>query len=293
MPPRPNTVKKGRGPQCGCAARLADARGWRGDPVRPSPAGASAECGFSLLEMLLAMSLLLLISAIAFGFYGRYAQRYSVEMESSNLSAAGDRAIGTITADLRMAGYPPAPAASAFELYLYPTVNNTPYDGVSDNIVARGFDLPSPNMTASAATFEAALGNQGTLTSGQTGPVVDQVEYALSPMPTVEVSGCATNPQYSAGTFWELERTVWVKSSSGGLGTAQNTSVLKQVFSANGSAPNMFTYLDANGQVTTQPQDVAEVVVKFTLQTCGADQFNHMPVQLSFSGDAFVRNVGK
>lgn len=258
-------------------------------PPRPN----TARSGFSLLEMLLAMSLLLLISAIAFGFYGRYAQRYSVEMESSNLSAAGDRAIGSITGDLRMAGYPPAPAASAFELYLYPTVNNTPYDGVSDNIVARGFDLPTPNMTASAATFEAALGNQGTLTSGQTGPVVDQVEYALSAMPADEVSGCAANPQYPTGTLWQLERTVQVKSSSGGLGTAQTTPVLKQVFSANGNAPGIFTYLDANGQVTAQPQDVAEVIVAFTLQTCGADQYNHMPVQLSFSGDAFVRNVGK
>ena len=258
-------------------------------PPRPN----TARSGFSLLEMLLAMSLLLLISAIAFGFYGRYAQRYSVEMESSNLSAAGDRAIGSITGDLRMAGYPPAPAASAFELYLYPTVNNAPYDGVSDNIVARGFDLPTPTMTASAATFEAALGNQGTLTSGQTGPVVDQVEYALSAMPADEVSGCAANPQYPTGTLWQLQRTVQVKSSSGGLGTAQTTPVLKQVFSANGNAPGIFTYLDANGQVTAQPQDVAEVIVAFTLQTCGADQYNHMPVQLSFSGDAFVRNVGK
>lgn len=258
-------------------------------PPRPNRIRA----GFTLLEMLLAISLLLLVSGIAFGFFYRYSQRYSVEMESSNLSSAGDRAIGTMVRDLRMAGYPAAPTASAFSLILYPTADNNPYSGVSDNVAARGFNLPTLNMTPSSVTFEAALGNQGTLSNGETGPVVDQVEYALAKMPSDVTSGCQINPQYPNGTLWELDRTVWPKDTGGGLGTADQKTILAQVFSANGTAPSIFRYLDGNGIATTVPQDVAEVAVAFTLQTCGADRINHLPVQLSFSGDAFVRNVGK
>lgn len=258
-------------------------------PPRPNRSGA----GFTLLEMLLAISLLLLVSGIAFGFFYRYSQRYSVEMESSNLSSAGDRAIGTMIRDLRMAGYPAAPAASAFSLILYPTANNNPYSGVSDNVAARGFNLPTLDMSASSVTFEAALGNQGALTNGQTGPVVDQVEYALLKMPSDVTAGCTANPQYPGGTLWEVERTVWPKDTGGGLGTADQKTILAQVFSATGSAPGIFQYLDAGGAPTTVPQEVAEVAVSFTLQTCGADRINQLPVQLSFSGDAFVRNVGK
>lgn len=243
--------------------------------------------------MLLAISLLLLVSGIAFGFYYRYSQRYSVEMESSNLSSAGDRAMGSIISDFRMAGYPAAPAASAFSLILYPTANNNPYSGVSDNVAARGFNLPTLNMSGGSVTFEAALGNQGALSNGETGPVVDQVEYTLAKMPSDVTAGCQANPQYPSGTLWELNRTVWPKDTGGGLGAADQKIILAQVFSSNASAPSIFQYLDAKGVVTTVPQDVAEVEVAFTLQTCGADRINHLPVQLSFSGDAFVRNVGK
>lgn len=249
--------------------------------------------GFTLLEMLLAISLLLLVSGIAFGFYYRYSQRYSVEMESSNLSSGGDRAIGTMVRDLRMAGYPAAPTASAFSLILYPTADNNPYSGVSDNVAARGFNLPVVNMGASSVTFEAALGNQGSLSNGETGPVVDQVDYTLVKMPSDVTAGCRTNPQYPAGTLWQLNRTVWPKDTGGGLGSEDEKTILTQVFSSNSSAPGIFRYLDANGVATTVPADVAEVAVAFTLQTCGADRINNLPVQLGFSGDAFVRNVGK
>lgn len=261
--------------------------------------------GFSLLEMLMAISLLLLISAIAFGFYGRYSQRYQVEMEASNLTSAGDRAINRVVGELRLAGYPSAPTASPFVLYLFPTGPGVYYNGTADNIVATGFNLAgppavslaagfvAPNLNASSVTFEAALGNTGLNTLGYTSPIVDQVEYTLARMSTALTANCGPNPQYPAGTLWTLSRSVAVKGANGVPGAVTTTPVLDHIFSSSGAAPSLFSYYDASGAVTAAPLSVAQVRVNFTLQTCSSDKLNNLPVQQSFSGVAYVRNVSK
>ncbi len=270
----------------------------------PLPPRARA-AGFSLLEMLMAISLLLLISAIAFGFYGRYSQRYQVEMEASNLTSAGDRAINRVVGELRLAGYPSAPTASAFALYLYPTAAGTNLDGTADNIVATGFNLAgppavplaagfaAPNLNASSVTFEAALGNTGLNTLGYTSPIVDQVEYTLARMSAALTANCSPNPQYPAGTLWTLSRSIAVKGANGVPGAVTTTPVLDHIFSSSGAAPSIFSYYYASGAVTATPVDVAQVRVNFTLQTCSSDKLNNLPVQQSFSGVAYVRNVSK
>lgn len=262
--------------------------------------------GFSLLEMLMAISLLLIISAVAFGFYGRYSQRYQVEMEASNLTSAGDRAINRVIAELRMAGYPAAPGASSFSLYLFPVAGSTPYNGVNDNMVASGFNLagppavqlaagflPVPNLTANSVTFEAALGNTGTNTLGFPGQLVDQVQYSLAPMSAAEAANCIRNPQYPLGTLWTLQRAMAIKGANGAPGAVVTRATLDHIFSATASAPAIFTYYDASGLVTALPAQVAQVRVAFTLQTCSADKINNLPAQQSFSGVAYVRNLSK
>lgn len=266
--------------------------------------GESRAGGFSLLEMLMAISLLLIISAVAFGFYGRYSQRYQVEMEASNLTSAGDRALNRVVSELRMAGYPSAPSASQFSLNLFPSTG-VARNGASDNLVATGFNLAgppavqlaagfvAPNINASSVTFEAALGNLGTNTFGVQGPVVDQVQYSLARMSAAVTANCIRNPQYPTGTLWTLSRAMAIKGANGAPGAVSTTAVLDHVFSSSGNAPQIFSYYNATGAVTNVPSQVAEVKVRFTLQTCSADKINNLPAQQSFSGAAYVRNLAK
>lgn len=269
------------------------------------PRNKSRAAGFSLLEMLMAVSLLLIVSAVAFGFYGRFSQRYQVEMEASNLTSAGDRAVNRVVAELRMAGYPSAPSASQFSLNLFPTTGFVAWNGVNDNLVATGFNLAgpptvqlaagfvAPNINASSVTFEAALGNVGTNSFGVTGPVVDQVQYSLAPMSAAVAANCIRNPQYPLGTLWTLSRAMAVKGANGAPGAVTKAAILDHVFSSSANQPQIFRYYDATGAVTNVPRQVAQVRVAFTLQTCSADKINNLPVQQSFSGVAYVRNLAK
>ncbi|MGH9542750.1 MAG: hypothetical protein ACRD2H_12810 [Terriglobales bacterium] len=235
--------------------------------------------------------MLLLISAIAFGFYGRYSQRYQVEMEAGNLTSTGDQALGQILADLRLAGYPPA-----FTVGIAPSPMNLygpAYTGTSDNLVARGFNWPGGVMTATAASFEAALGDTGTTPLGVNGLIVDQVSYTLAAMNAGQTANCTANPQYPAGTLWSLSRSVTPKTAAGGVGATITRTVLDHIFSANGNAPSVFSYDDAGGNVTANPAAVAQIRVALVLQTCSGDLKNGLPVQLPFSGTAYIRNLGQ
>lgn len=273
----------------------------------PTLTGADARAGMSLLETLLAMSLLLMISAIAFTFCARFSQRYKAEMQAGGLTSAGSRGIGELLGNLRMAGYPPAPQENGTSLF--PAGAGLDYTGATDNLVAQGFSA----ISGSAMTFTAALGNRGAVGAGGNtmnpdGLVVDQVQFTLAPMPAATAGGCRANPQMAEGSLWELRRTVAPEDTSGApqLGTAPATdpwpfnpnpamaysTVLDGIVSASAAAPSIFSYYDASGNVTATPANVAEVQVAFTLQTCNADQKDRMPIELPFSGVAFVRNSG-
>ncbi|MGH9474630.1 MAG: prepilin-type N-terminal cleavage/methylation domain-containing protein [Terriglobales bacterium] len=277
-------------------------------PPLPSSRSAERQPGFSLVEMLLALTLLLMISAIAFAFISRYSQRYGAEMQASNLSSAGSRALSDVLLDLRMAGYPEAPQTGG--LLLFPKGGGLAYTGSGDNMVAQGFS----NISANGQTFTAALGNRGAVGAGgtvldQDGLVVDQVQFTLAPMPAATAGGCAANPQLPGSSLWELRRTVAPEDATGTpqLPAAPLTdpwpfdlnpstvysTVVDDIVSPQGGTPSIFTYFDASGAQTADPASVAQVKVAFTLQTCEADRRTGLPIQLPFSGAAFVRNSGQ
>ncbi len=209
------------------------------------------QSGFSLLEMMIALIVLLVISAVTFEVFGRYEQRYGVELESANLNAQGVIAMDQMLHELRMAGYP-----SASKL-----MYGSAYNGTADNLVAQA---PFESISATSLTMDAALGNTGTTTIGVTGPVVDQVIYTLN------------------GS--QLQRTYAPRSSTGPIGTQTTTTLASHVKSLH------FNYYDSTGAVTATPANVAEVQVQMVLETTAKDLKTNLPMDISLQGTAYVRN---
>ncbi len=224
--------------------------------------------GFSLLEMLIALSVLGVITAASFQLYLRFSQHYRVEMEASDLTAAGERTMSRLLGDLRSAGYPQA------KLY------GTTYTGSTDNMVSQDFQyntasgVQAVNLAANSITFEAALGNTGQTTIGYVNPVVDIVNYQL----------------INNGGETLLQRQVTAKMITGAPGTVVTTDVIRHVQSLT------FTYFDANGNVlgplpltASQAATVQMIEAVLGLQTKALDARTNQPMTLTFSGSAFVR----
>jgi len=233
-----------------------------------TPRGRSPS-GFSLLEMLIALSVLGVITGASFQLYMRFSQHYRVEMEASDLTAAGERTMSRLLSDLRSAGYP------------QPSLYGTAYTGSTDNLVSQDFryntasGVQAVNLAASSMTFEAALGNTGPTTIGYVNPVVDIVNYQLVNIP---------------GGDTQLQRQVTAKTINGAPGAVISNDVLYHVQALT------FTYYDANGNVlgplpltASQAPAVQMIQCVLNLQTKAVDARTNQPMTLTFSGSAFVR----
>jgi hypothetical protein len=173
--------------------------------------------------------------------------------------------------DLRLAGYP---AAGAYGI----NASYNLYNGSADNLVSQGFlyntapNTPAVNATANSVSFEAAIGATGASTIGTNNPIVSIVNYSLS----------GTSPKMT------LVRSVQNKAASGAPGATASANVVDHV-----SALTL-SYYDGKGVVIApvtlaNANNIAEVRVVLTLQTGATDVRTRLPVVMTFTGGAYVR----
>lgn len=247
---------------------------------RTNTSGRAA--GFSLLELMVGMAILAAISAGAFTMIDQFQRRYTVELEVSSLTSAGQRVMTRMEHELRMAGYPAKGMYGA-------NATGVMYDGSADNLVSQGFTYntsrgPAVTATPQSLYFEAALNDRGQSTLGTTDPTVGIVGYYLT----------GTPPQQT------LVRSYAVKQSNGMPGVTTTRNLVGHVSSLT------FTYFDVTGTPFTptlgsaaacEPTGsaapascVAQVRVNLVLQTAAVSLKTHRPIQLAFSGGVHVRN---
>jgi prepilin-type N-terminal cleavage/methylation domain-containing protein len=174
----------------------------------------SKQHGFSLIELVVAMAVLLLVIGATFQLLNQSQQRYvsgaTIEDASSMLRDSMD----TLTTELRFAGYPaarnypcPPPAGATYAACL--TSANSGY-------VAGG-------ITAAA---DYSLGFEGDTNADG---IVDVVQYELQVPPGEDVGGCAgltVNAGLAAPT---LMRSSVVKAANGAIPAADYYPALENV----------------------------------------------------------------
>ena len=212
--------------------------------------------GFSLIELLIAMSVGLVVLISAYNLFTTQSTHFSMQEQRAEMLQNARAGLDLMTREIRMAGYNPMgspdPCISPDICSCKGTNNatNTPCVGIT-------------SAAAATLSFSSDLDGSGTLTPD------------------------GTNPNENENITFD----VYSSEASGGkpcLGRKSNNGS-KQPVVENISALS-FTYLDANNNVTTNLALVQKIRVSITAQTAKPDVNQTYPT-ITLSSDIVPRNL--
>lgn len=188
--------------------------------------------GFSLVELIVAMAVILIVMGGVFQILSQSQQRFVATTSAEDSTASGREALDLMVREMSLAGYPPANSYAAGVI----TVSN-------QNLVsvAGGF-LAASNY---AVQFEADLTDSGTVT------VVNYQLQVPTGVPFSSCPGAATNGNLTVPT---LMRSAVAKNANGAAVTPSFEPFLSNVQNCANGAP-IFRYCPAppTGTLVTAP----------------------------------------
>lgn len=221
--------------------------------------------GFTLLESLLAVALILIVVGAIFHQMGKAQASYRVQGQKVDLTQQQREFIDQFTRDVRQAGYP-GPL----------TVGLTPPVPLSNVSISAGITSISSN----SLTMEGDLDNSGKV-------MVVTYSYNPSttfPCPCIQRTVASKDGLIPAATYVEVQNVV-----------APGPQGIFTPYEANGTAqPGLALSLpagaDTHDGTYAQLQQIKSVRVTVTLQGQGKDMNASTPIQVTMTGMARVPN---
>lgn len=221
--------------------------------------------GFTLLESLVAVALILIVVGAIFHQMGKAQAGYRVEGQKVDLTQQQRAFIDQFTRDVRQAGYP-GPL----------TVGLTPPVPLNNNSISAGITSISPN----SLTMEGDLDNSGKV-------LVVTYSYNPSttfPCPCIQRTVASKDGTIAPATYIEVQNVV--DPGPQGIFTP---------YEANGAAlPGLALSLpagaDTHDDTYSKLQAIKSVRVTVTLQGQGKDMNASTPIQVTMTGMARVPN---
>lgn len=234
-----------------------------------------SECGFSLVELMIATLLFTTIAGAVFALLGVTLKRYQVEKDYLNSFQQANVAMDQISRDVHSAGYPPLNSFTTATAALNPTRVANPFAW-------------NPNYPATACTVLATCvvpGPYDLITESDTGNGVQWVRYSLQGttlMRAVANKGAGDPAAATAANFVPYLDNVMNNPTAAQMAFLQNS--YPALFPGNAPVP-VFTYTYDTGALA-QPSNIREVNITLIVESPRPDpQSNRLRV-VTLTGQA-------
>ena len=218
--------------------------------------------GASVIELVVAVAILLMISASAFVLFSRFEGSYQVQAESSSLNGRAQVVLNQMLGEVELAGYPSTVMVGS---------------PVSANCIAVGFTETNPEDLKFEAAVQPLWSGSGGAVSSSGCPVLPAVN-SLSGGGSLPVSTVRYVLQGGSLVRKITDKTSGVSSSRSLLTGVQQLSF--RYFCLGQSGANLDTV-----------QSVCGVHATITAASGSLDQQTRQPVFTSVNGAAFARNT--
>lgn len=227
------------------------------------------QAGFSLAELAVAVSLLLILSSSAFLLFSRFASRYRMQVSGSSATGSARIALNQILNEVRQAGYPSTQL------------------------------IPAATLTASLPC--AVAPGYGFL---QTDPTTLKFQGAIQPLWTAGGAVSSTCPavqsanSLAGGTSlpvstvtYSLRGTTLVRTVTGNASSLSTSSNVLQNIPAGGLTFRYYCLGNGSGGATDTVQSVCGASATLTATGGAQDQKTGQSFVTTVQGAAYARNV--